>query len=109
MSSFTKNALLTVAFAAAALTGCTPPPPPPPPPHNEFNVTMDCIGRAPERFEGVSLETMPLYYHVTRYEVVEGNKLRLTFEKNFRKLGCSMTREAVESKAQTPTAPSPKQ
>jgi hypothetical protein len=107
MSSFTKKALLTAAFAAVALaTACTPAPPPP---HNEFNVTMDCIGRAPERFEGVSLTTMPLYYHVTKYEVVEGNKLRLTFEKNFRKLGCSMTREAVESKAQTPTLPSPKQ
>ncbi|MEZ0224676.1 MAG: hypothetical protein ACAH83_08995 [Alphaproteobacteria bacterium] len=106
MSSFTKTALLTAAFAAVALTtACTPPPPPP---HNEFNVTMDCIGRAPERFEGVSLETMPLYYHVTKYEVVDGNKLRLVFEKNFRKLGCSMTREAVESKA-TPPAPSPKQ
>lgn len=99
-ATFVKPALLTALFAGVALTsGCTPPPPPP---HNEFNVTMDCIGSKPERLEGVSLETGPLYYHVTRYEVVENNKLRLTFEKNFRKLTCKMEREVVESKAVPP-------
>jgi hypothetical protein len=107
-TTFAKPALLTALFAGVALTSaCTPPPPPP---HNEYNITMDCIGKAPERIEGASLVTMPLYYHVTKYEVVEGNKLRLIYEKDFRKLRCKMEREAVESKAIPPvTAPAPKQ
>lgn len=100
-TTFAKSALLT-AFAAAILTsGCTPPPPPP---HNEYNITMNCIGKKAERFEGVSLVEGITLYHVRKYEVVDKNKLRLVFEKNFRKLGCSMEREAVESKA-APAAP----
>ncbi|MEZ0259359.1 MAG: hypothetical protein ACAH80_00015 [Alphaproteobacteria bacterium] len=105
MTSFTKASLLAGAFAAVALTtaGCTPPPPPP---HNEYNITMDCIGSKPERFEGVSLWEGATLYHVRKFEVVENNKLRMSFEKNFRKLTCRMEREVVESKA---VPPAPKQ
>jgi hypothetical protein len=103
-TTFAKSALLTAVFAGAALTaGCTPPPPPP---HNEYNITVDCIGKKPERFEAVSLWEGATLYHVRKYEVTDGNQLRMVFEKNFRKLGCSMEREAVESKAaEQPAAP----
>ena len=105
-TTFAKSALLTAVFAGAALTSaCTPPPPPP---HNEYNITIDCIGSKPERFEGVSLWEGATLYHVRQYEVVDNNKLRMTFEKNFRKLTCKMERETVESKAITPAPAAPK-
>lgn len=107
-TTFAKPVLLAAVFAGTALTaGCTPPPPPP---HNEYNITVDCIGKKPERFEGVSLWEGATLYHVRKYEVTDGNHLRLVFEKNFRKLGCSMEREAAESKAVAVPAPAaPKQ
>ena len=106
-SKLVKASLLTAVFAGAALTGCDRPPPPP---HNEYNITMHCIGRPAEKFEGVDLTEGISLYHVRKYDVVNGNQLQLSFEKNFRKFGCTKERERVAAPPApvAPAAPAPK-
>lgn len=106
-SKLAKASVLATAFAGVALTaGCSPAPVPA---HNEYNITMHCIARPAEKFEGVSLWEGATLYHVRKYDVVNGNELKLSFEKNFRKFGCTMEQElAVHTPAPTATASAPK-
>lgn len=99
-----KASALAAVFAGAALTtACSPSPPPP---HNEYNITMHCIGRPTEKFNNVSLWEGATLYHVRKFNVVNDNQLELAFEKNFRKFGCTMERELAPQPAAAASAPS---
>jgi hypothetical protein len=70
---------------------------------------MNCLGRPAEKFENVSLWEGATLYHVRKYEVVNRNELHIVFEKNFRKFGCTMEREAAVPAAPQPASvPAPK-